>query len=71
MKNHDTQLHKSALKLRYCRCRVLLTGTPIQNDHKELHALLSIVTNGRMREYDEFKKHFAEPIKRAMSTFMT
>ncbi|XP_075215180.1 DNA repair and recombination protein RAD54B-like [Lycorma delicatula] len=46
----------------HCRRRVLLTGTPIQNDLQEFHALVDFVNPGILGTYTEFRKTYEEPI---------
>lgn len=45
-----------------CRRRVILTGTPIQNDLQEFHALINFVNPGIIGTYQEFKRTFEIPI---------
>jgi SNF2 family DNA or RNA helicase len=56
IKNPSTQMHKSCNRI--CRSmktrRLLLTGTPIQNNLKELWALFDWATYGRLLR--KFKK---------------
>jgi DNA repair and recombination protein RAD54B len=45
--------------------RVLLTGTPIQNDLGEFWAMVDFVNPGLLDSYAAFKKNFEGPIVRA------
>ncbi|XP_068083216.1 DNA repair and recombination protein RAD54B [Anabrus simplex] len=45
-----------------CRGRILLTGTPIQNDLQEFYSLVNFVNPGLLRTNAEFHKYFEEPI---------
>ena len=45
--------------------RLLLSGTPIQNDLKELWSLFDFVMPGRLGVLGVFEKEFSDPIKRA------
>ena len=45
--------------------RVLLTGTPIQNDLQEFHALAEMANPGILGSLSGFKKVFEEPITRS------
>ncbi|XP_034250356.1 DNA repair and recombination protein RAD54B-like isoform X2 [Thrips palmi] len=44
------------------KARVLLTGTPIQNDLQEFYALVDFVNPGILGSAQEFRKKFEEPI---------
>ncbi|XP_065217497.1 DNA repair and recombination protein RAD54B-like [Planococcus citri] len=44
------------------RRRIILTGTPIQNDLQEFHALVDFVNPGILGSYAEFKKHYEDPV---------
>lgn len=44
------------------KARVLLTGTPIQNDLQEFYALVNFVNPGILGSSVEFRKKFEEPI---------
>ena len=48
-----------------CRRRVLLTGTPIQNDLNEFFALLDFACPGLMGDLASFRHIYAAPIERA------
>ncbi|KAH8921572.1 hypothetical protein BT69DRAFT_1264400, partial [Atractiella rhizophila] len=54
-----------ALKKLDCPRRIILTGTPIQNNLLELHSLMGFVNPNLLGQYAEFKKHFEIPITRA------
>uniref|UniRef100_A0A8D8ES09 DNA repair and recombination protein RAD54-like n=1 Tax=Culex pipiens TaxID=7175 RepID=A0A8D8ES09_CULPI len=45
-----------------CRRRILLTGTPIQNDLQEFHSLINFVNPGLLGTYQEFKAKYENPI---------
>lgn len=42
--------------------RILLSGTPIQNDLSELHTMVDIVAPGILGTYANFKKEYEDPI---------
>ena len=44
--------------------RLALSGTPIQNDLKELWSLFDFVFPGRLGTLPSFEQEFADPIKR-------
>uniref|UniRef100_A0A182JRP2 DNA repair and recombination protein RAD54-like n=1 Tax=Anopheles christyi TaxID=43041 RepID=A0A182JRP2_9DIPT len=45
-----------------CRRRVLLTGTPIQNDLQEFFSLINFVNPGAIGSYQDFKARYETPI---------
>lgn len=47
------------------RRRILLTGTPIQNDLREFYAMVNFVYPGLFDEYPVFRRVFEEPIVRS------
>lgn len=64
-KNHKTHFAKALRTLRNdIKCAVLgLTGTLIQNKHKELWNLVDIVSEGYLGSWSEFEAEYAGPIK--------
>ncbi|KAK9367698.1 SNF2 family N-terminal domain-containing protein [Lipomyces kononenkoae] len=58
---------KSALALRTINTprRVLLTGTPIQNDLAEFFAMIDFINPGLFDNYNAFKKEYEVPIMRS------
>jgi len=63
MKNISTVLGKSLRHLR-SNCRLLLTGTPMQNALQDLWALMDFAQPGLLGNHATFVKHFSEPIDR-------
>ncbi|KAK9460737.1 SNF2 family N-terminal domain-containing protein [Lipomyces oligophaga] len=59
--------NKSAQALRALDCerRVLLTGTPIQNDLGEFFRMIEFVSPGLFENYNAFKREFELPIVRS------
>ncbi|XP_055605954.1 DNA repair and recombination protein RAD54B-like [Uranotaenia lowii] len=45
-----------------CPRRILITGTPIQNDLQEFHSLVNFVNPGVLGSYAEFKNKYENPI---------
>ncbi|KAG5325996.1 RA54B protein, partial [Acromyrmex heyeri] len=45
-----------------CKKRIVLTGTPIQNDLKEFYALIDFVNPGILGTPNEYKSYYEEPI---------
>lgn len=47
-----------------CRRRILLTGTPVQNDLMELYTLVNFCNPGVLGEDYEFRREFEKPIEK-------
>lgn len=45
-----------------CKKRIILTGTPIQNDLKEFYALIDFINPGILGTSIEYKSYYEEPI---------
>ncbi|XP_011163538.1 DNA repair and recombination protein RAD54B [Solenopsis invicta] len=61
LKNNNVK----AAKLLYeanCKKRIILTGTPIQNDLKEFYALIDFINPGILGTATEYKNYYEEPI---------
>jgi len=63
MKNISTLVSKSLRRLR-SRCRLLLTGTPVQNALQDMWALMDFAQPGLLGNHSTFVKQFSEPIDR-------
>ncbi|XP_041927771.1 uncharacterized protein LOC121692864 isoform X3 [Alosa sapidissima] len=64
LKNEKTKTYKVALSVQ-AHFRILLTGTPIQNNLKELWNLLTIISETCLvGTYQTFRKNFENPITR-------
>ncbi|KAF6255378.1 P-loop containing nucleoside triphosphate hydrolase protein [Scenedesmus sp. NREL 46B-D3] len=61
VKNARTQLAQRLRELRAV-CRVIISGTPVQNNLAELHALLDFAVPGLLGGPREFKAAFEKPI---------
>lgn len=61
LKNSDNQTYQALDSLNTSR-RVLISGTPIQNDLLEYFSLVHFVNSGILGTAQEFKKHFELPI---------
>ncbi|XP_053099002.1 DNA repair and recombination protein RAD54B isoform X3 [Hemicordylus capensis] len=55
----------SALASLSCERRILLTGTPVQNDLQEFYALIEFVNPGILGPLSAYKKVYEEPIIRS------
>jgi len=63
MKNISTLLGKSLRQLR-SKCRLLLTGTPVQNALQDLWSLMDLAMPGLLGNHATFVKSFSDPIDR-------
>ena len=63
LKNAENQTYDALFKLD-CRRRVLLSGTPIQNDLLEYFSLVHFVNSGILGTANEFRTRFENPIRR-------
>ena len=68
LKNEQSKSYKDIMRIKHCACRLLFTGTPVQNDLRELWALLNLIYNGRFVSKAEFIKTIEKPMKRGMSS---
>ncbi|KAI3387468.1 hypothetical protein SNEBB_005917 [Seison nebaliae] len=63
LKNRENQTYE-ALNSLPCNRRILISGTPIQNDLLEYYSLISFVNNGLLGDINEFRRRFELPIIR-------
>ena len=63
LKNRDNQTTR-ALNSLSCRRRVLLTGTPMQNDLEEFYAMVDFCNPGVLGSPEDFRKKYLFPILR-------
>ncbi|GAA5989028.1 hypothetical protein JCM10908_006278 [Rhodotorula pacifica] len=64
LKSDKTKTSK-ALQSLSCMRRVILSGTPIQNNLSEFYAMLDFVNPGILKDAEYFKKNFERPIMAA------
>jgi SNF2-related domain len=62
IKNPSTKLYK-VLQRFSSRMRVIITGTPMQNNFMELHALFDFCCPELLGSRPHFKREFADPIQ--------
>lgn len=70
IKNHRSATARSVRELR-SRCRVALTGTPIENRVTDLWAIMDWALPGLLGHHEQFRRTFALPIERDGSSFAT
>ena len=61
LKNCENQTYRALMGIK-CKRRVLLSGTPIQNDLLEYFSLVQFVNEGLLGTAQEFRKKFENPI---------
>ena len=59
LKNNNTKTLR-CLKEHPCKKIMLLTGTPIQNNTKELYTLLNYIESEKFHDQDEFMDKFGD-----------
>lgn len=62
-KNHVSQVHRALLNVQ-AHMKVGLTGTPIENQLRELKALFDIILPGYMPPESDFREFFVRPIEK-------
>lgn len=62
LKNENSKIYKALMEID-CKRRVLLTGTPFQNDLYEFFAVVNMVNPGILGSYDDFKFEYEQPIR--------
>lgn len=70
LKNSENQTYQALMGLK-AKCRVLLSGTPIQNDLLEYFSLVHFVNQGILGTAQEFRKKFENPILRGQDAEAT
>ncbi|GAA6005232.1 hypothetical protein JCM11491_002629 [Sporobolomyces phaffii] len=61
LKSSNTKTAKAIASLS-CLRRVILSGTPIQNNLGEFFTMMNFVNPGLLNDYNYFKKHYEQPI---------
>lgn len=65
LKNDKVKVFKALMDLK-CRSRIIVTGTPIQNNLGELYSCIRFVYPQFKYNFDVFKKKFIDPINMAL-----
>ena len=64
LKNTETKVWKELIQIE-AKTKIMVTGTPVQNDLNEFYALLSFCMPRCLGEVKDFRKQFANPIGKA------
>lgn len=67
LKNHQTKTHQAANDLQ-SKCRIALTGTPLQNHLGELWSIFNLLNPGLLGNLSTFNSRFAIPISQNSET---
>lgn len=70
LKNCENLTYQALMALQ-CNRRVLLSGTPIQNDLTEYYSLVHFVNPGMLGTTSEFKKHYENAILKGQDAYST
>ncbi|KAG5673897.1 hypothetical protein PVAND_003900 [Polypedilum vanderplanki] len=70
LKNEKTSISKAMNKLRTLR-RIVLTGTPLQNNLKEYYCMVQFVKPNLLGKYQEYMNRFVNPITNGQYTDST
>ena len=66
-KNINTELRKNMMRVTVKNHRILLTGTPLQNNLQELWSIFDCVQPGIFESFQKFTKEFAVPIEKGLT----
>lgn len=67
LKNNSSKI-LNTLKSLEIKNKIILSGTPIQNDLTEFYTIIDFINPGILGNYNYFKKNFITPISRARET---
>lgn len=67
LKNEKTSISKAMMRLRTLR-RIVLTGTPLQNNLKEYYCMVQFVKPNLLGKYTEYLNRFVNPITNGQYT---
>lgn len=62
LKGAKTQVNLAISRLASCKKRILLTGTPLQNDLEEFHAMADVANPGTLGSIERFRQRYVKPI---------
>lgn len=62
-KNVKTQLSTSLKSFEIRKQKIILTGTPVQNNLEEFYAIFDLIKSGVFGTFSRFKQQFSNPVK--------
>ena len=62
LKSKTSALSKQILRLRHIKCKLALTGTPMQNDMEELWYFFNIICENALGGEKDFSEFYRRPI---------
>ena len=65
-KNIRTRLRKCLKEFNVEKQKIILTGTPVQNNLEEFYSIFDLVSNDIFGSLYKFKESFANPINRGL-----
>ena len=71
LRHVETKSYKNGLLIDKVESRLMLTGTPVQNDLKEFWALMNMVTGQKWHSKEIYAEHYIDPMKNALSLSAT
>lgn len=64
LKNDNTKLYQILLKIK-CTKRIIISGTPIQNNLEELYNCFNFINPGMFKQKDNFFNVYINPIMKS------
>jgi DNA repair and recombination protein RAD54B len=65
-KNTATKLRKALKQFKVTNSKIILTGTPVQNNLNEFFSIIDLVQDNLFGTEAEFKRNYAGPIQKGM-----
>ena len=66
LKNAGAKASQCLAQMSNCDKRIVLTGTPLQNELKEFYAIVNIVCPGILGSTSQFTRQYEEPIRKSL-----
>ena len=65
-KNTNTKLRKALKDFKVEKQKIILSGTPVQNNLEEFYSIVDLVQDGIFGTLQSFKNVYANPIKKGL-----
>ena len=65
-KNTATKLRKALKDFKVQKQKIILSGTPVQNNLEEFYSIVDLIKDGIFGTLKDFKNNYANPIKAGM-----